>query len=680
MGDFAGRIEGDKEIVGDYDDIIEGDDENAPSDFNGGIVYEDEHVGDCDGGTVDEDENVGQNDDEDDCKSEIYCDIGIDSNENSDDEVDFENSDDEDDFSDIDDNEYLLGGMTVKLTKDEIMMLIVSFFVRYNLTKGALVDLLKVINAIFDFKILPETHYKFTKYFNNILKCTRQYYCLKCKLFLGELTLFEQKTVICENCNSTSKKYFITNSVSEYVQDIVSNNLEAITQYSKQLNNNFLQDISQGSCIKDMQKYFGKFYSISFNTDGIATFKSNVKKSLWPIIVTLNELPPHLRFLKKNIIIAGLWLDSESPPMELFLKPFCNELKRLFHEGISIKNNIFKIICTTGCADSVARCKLLNSKQFNGKFGCTYCKHPGVLVKIGGSKQLRFLSDTDGEIRTISVTLKEMKEAELLRKPICGIKGFSILTSIPKFNIIFGLPVDIMHGVFLGVAKGLSELWFDQKHHRKPFYLGNKTNKVDDILVEYHPYSEISRYPRQISQRHNWKANEWMNWMLYFALPSLIDILPQQFLEHFLILVSTISRLLRDNIDHKTLDKCEKDLREFVINYETLYGVKKMVYNVHLLLHVVDCVRHFGPLWGFSLFPYENMNGFLKDCIKGPKEPLLQINNKYLIYNKVHNGSFSSGCIRKSVNELCAKMLSSGIRYNKQYHSTYISIKKIELI
>lgn len=541
---------------------------------------------------------------------------------------------------------------------------------RHNLTKGALVDLLKILNTIFDCKLLPETHYKFTKYFHQILKYSKQFYCTKCKLFLGELNEFEKKAATCENCNGISKKYFITNSVSEYIQDIVSKNFEAILQYSGKLNNDFLQDISQGSFIKEMKNTFGQFYSISFNTDGIATFKSNIKKSLWPIIVTVNELPPYLRFLKKNIIIAGLWLDNEPPPMELFLKPFCNELKLLFYEGVKIKNFVYKIICTTGCADSVARCKLLNSKQFNGNFGCTFCKHPGVLVKVGGSKQLRFISDINGAIRTVSETLKEMKEAELLRKPICGIKGVSILTSIPKFNVIFGLPVDTMHSVFLGVVKSLAELWFDQKHHRKPFYLGNKIEKVDDILDKCHPYAEISRYPRQISQRHNWKAHEWMNWMLYFALPSIINVMPKQFLEHFLILVTTISRLLRNNIDQKTLEKCEEDLREFVINYERLYGKKKMVYNVHLLLHIVDCVRNFGPLWGFSLFPYENMNGFLKNCIKGPKEPLIQINNKSIIYNKIHNGSFSSGCIKESVNNLCAKMLSSGTRNEQKYHST----------
>lgn len=177
---------------------------------------------------------------------------------------------------------------------------------------------------------------------------------------------------------------------------------------------------------------------------------------------------------------------------------------------------------------------------------------------------------------------------------------------------------------------------------------------VVDMLIHF-----FFRYTRQISQRLQWKANEWFNWLLYFSTPALMSILPDPYFENFQLLVSTITKLLKNNLNDSILEKCERDLKMFVINFERLYGKKKLVYNVHLLLHLVDSVRHFGPAYGFSLFPYENMNGFIKACIKGPKEPLLQINNKYLIYNKVHNGYFSSVNCRSSVLDICSKMLSA---------------------
>jgi hypothetical protein len=65
--------------------------------------------------------------------------------------------------------------------------------------------------------------------------------------------------------------------------------------------------------------------SLLFNTDGIAMFKSS-KYSAWPILATINELPPHLR--KQHIIMGGLWFGEEKPQMNTFLKPFVSELIR----------------------------------------------------------------------------------------------------------------------------------------------------------------------------------------------------------------------------------------------------------------------------------------------------------------------------------------------------------------
>lgn len=83
------------------------------------------------------------------------------------------------------------------------------------------------------------------------------------------------------------------------------------------------------------------------------------------------------------MILAGLWLDI-GINVEVFLKSFIDELRILYDQGVQIYNDVYKIICSTLCVDSVARCKVMKMKQFNGKFGCTYCKHPGEIVKCGG--------------------------------------------------------------------------------------------------------------------------------------------------------------------------------------------------------------------------------------------------------------------------------------------------------
>lgn len=174
-----------------------------------------------------------------------------------------------------------------------------------------------------------------------------------------------------------------------------------------------------------------------------------------------------------------------------------------------------------------------------------------------------------------------------------------------------------------------------------------------------HPYSEISRYPKEISQRHQWKANEWLNWLLYYSNPSLFQILPDVYFNHFQKLRKVIRILLGSDLNEEKLNKCNKVITKFVKDYEKHYGQKNMVYNVHLLLHLVESVRNFGPIWGFALFPYENLNGLLKSFVKGPKDPIIQINTKYLLYHDLNFNQYEDSC-KPPIVQFCQQMIRSG--------------------
>lgn len=270
----------------------------------------------------------------------------------------------------------------LNISKEETMLLILTFFIRHNLTKVALVDLLKLINLIIGIRSLPETHYMFMKCCSNSFEFCKNYYCSKCNLYIGKLQDDFLDQFVCSNCLNAKTKYFISNSIGNKLKDIICINYKNIMDYKKSLTTDYLSDIVKGQFMKSYIKI--RNFSISINTDGVALYKSHLKKSFWPIIISLNDLPPKLRYLKKNMIVAGLWLDDKML-LEVFLKPLIDELKILYDKGITIKNNCYKIISSAICVDSVARCKILKMKQFNGSFGCTYCKHPGDKIKIGGN-------------------------------------------------------------------------------------------------------------------------------------------------------------------------------------------------------------------------------------------------------------------------------------------------------
>lgn len=61
--------------------------------------------------------------------------------------------------------------------------------------------------------------------------------------------------------------------------------------------------------------------------------------------LAVNELPPNHRFLRKNMLLWGVWFGAEKPDMNTFLTPFVQDMKSLKQDGnilihlmISFKN------------------------------------------------------------------------------------------------------------------------------------------------------------------------------------------------------------------------------------------------------------------------------------------------------------------------------------------------------
>lgn len=56
-------------------------------------------------------------------------------------------------------------------------------------------------------------------------------------------------------------------------------------------------------------------------------------------------------------------------------------------------------------------------------------------------------------------------------------------------------------------------------------------------------------------------------------------------------MIDAIHILTSDRITQTALNKAEDLLKLFVDEFEILYGESNMVYNVHQLLHLAECVK-----------------------------------------------------------------------------------------
>lgn len=70
---------------------------------------------------------------------------------------------------------------------------------------------------------------------------------------------------------------------------------------------------------------------------------------------------------------------------------------------------------------------------------------------------------------------------------------------------------------------------------------------------------------------------------------------------------------------------------EFVSGYEKLYGKEYMVFSIHQIFHIVDCVANWGLLGGYSAFSFEDMDGHILRLFHGTQNVNWQISEEFII-------------------------------------------------
>lgn len=349
-------------------------------------------------------------------------------------------------------------------------------------------------------------------------------------------------------------------------------------------------------------------------------------QSIWPFHLCITSLPPEIRMNVDYLLLAGVWLGPGKPSnISVFLQPVLDKVHHLYQEGLAISTpsgpRVLKARLLCAIFDLPAKAMALNSLQYNGKYGCANCLDHGKRV---GRRQL-YPPNAPHTPRCESDMLKWAEDAEANGKPIFGLKGKSVLS--PYLNIAKDVPVDYMHAVLEGVSRTLLlNFWFDGQYRFHRFYLGKELKEIDKMLLRIKPPHEFRRTPRSIEKSVKyWKAAEWRAWLLCYVLPLLMHILPADYVRHLCLLVASIHILLGSEISSSDLRRAEYMLQIFYQAIPKLYPEESLTCNVHSLIHLAECVRQYGPLWTFSCFGFENMNGYLKKHCHGTRNVLPQL-------------------------------------------------------
>ena len=118
--------------------------------------------------------------------------------------------------------------------------------------------------------------------------------------------------------------------------------------------------------------------------------------------------------------------------------------------------------------------------------------------------------------------------------------------------------------------------------------------------------SDIGRLPGNIKSNYGGcTAAQWKNFVLLFSMYALEDVLPDQHLHYWQSFVLACRHLCKPCITKSDLIVSDCKLLHFLREYEKINSELAITPNMHLHLHLKECVENYGSIYGVWLFSFE---------------------------------------------------------------------------
>ncbi len=392
---------------------------------------------------------------------------------------------------------------------------------------------------------------------------------------------------------------------------------------------------ANGTAFLSQQNHYGLF----LNVDWYQPYK-NRKYSIGVIYMVLLNLPREVRYKRENVILVGLIPGPKEPPLTVnsYITPLVSELLELW-DGVQMpigETQSQLIRCAVACVgcDLPAGRKLCGFLSYSANLGCSRCY--ANFSRGFGCQDYSGFDRSKWEMRTnskhrqdVAKTLKcTTKTAQGKTESEVGCR-YSALLQLPYFNPVKMLVIDPMHNLYLGTAKYIvHEVWI-----AKGYLDRSKLAVIEQRLATVNIPSTVSfgRLPSSIESTAKLTAEQWMNWVNYFSVFCLHGLLPPAHLEcwrHFVL----ASRLIcKPSLSQTDVTVADLLLVQFCKRFQTLYGPELVTPNMHMHCHLAECIRDYGPLSSFWLFPFERYNGILEGTPTNNRSVEVQIMQRFLL-------------------------------------------------
>jgi hypothetical protein len=404
---------------------------------------------------------------------------------------------------------------------------------------------------------------------------------------------------------------------------------------TRNYDSNIYADIYDGKVWNSFPFDGSKFFSpetattnlgLLINLDWFQPFKYT-QHSTGAIYASICNLPRAERNKPENIIYLGFLpgpKEADKNQINHYLSPIVDELKELWEgwrvpETYENKDGLdIRVAIIVGSSDIPATRKLFGHGSAVMK--CHRCPKRSRYSEKFQKTHYGGMYDYEQWI-TESADPEEHRQyaQEWLRCDTRGTRDnhfkkhgvrWSELLRLPYMDPIRFAVVDPMHCLFLGVAKWIIQSIFIKEKKLNSEQLRVAQRRMDSVQLP----SDIGRIPPKIAIGEGFSkltADQWKTFIMIYATTILWDMFDdndRKILGHF---VRACNLLVARFVTEDDLQEAQERLRDMSINIERTYGPEFITSNIHLSMHIPECIRDYGSVYSFWLFPYERLNGYI---------------------------------------------------------------------
>lgn len=127
----------------------------------------------------------------------------------------------------------------------------------------------------------------------------------------------------------------------------------------------------------------------------------------------------------------------------------------------------------------------------------------------------------------------------------------------------------------------------------------------------------ISKKPALLKKFKTWKSKDFRHFFL-FIFPLIFQEFENTQLGQIIFsLRDAIYCLIQKDVSDTEIGYADQNMRKFLVDFSNGFGEHFMTPNFHDLEHLADSVKRSGPLYEFSGFNFEHVNGLLKNLAHG---------------------------------------------------------------